>query len=545
VCLSNGTTRDPNAIVCDTNSDCKQQPATDGSDWDHGRWKKQCDTYSWMTGVSIDPSLNANAFRCEMRPDFVSYVANWQTEGFSSAQRSSTSDWDPGYTKAECPLNEYVSGYSVNTSGGGKGSLGNIRCVSGPSEGNNTSCHGVTFSPNYPPSGNVGYVEGSSDWAPGAYKLECAGDEHMAGISTTASSGGRIHGILCCGGGTPPTTSPTGAGSCCNASVFPAAVTACTTNPNANPASCSLVDYCCQTGVSTYAGSPSCAQVAYATDPSQTAEGGTGITVGPKSKGAPSASNGVYSFVNEYSNVRGNYGFGAGYDATISLSANKSTLKSTGKSELKGYATLFGKNVTLADLEVDGDSKPTINANLTVVGINLYNYAQQGVSVYDFEKSYTYTFFSQSKTFTVGPVPVTVSGTVAGTLGLAGSIGIQGNQISVGAGPYLDVTATASAALGGSFGPFTLDTGVEGSLTLFNATVANTVTVAPGSSSVNTGASSNLTLTELNGSIDLFVDGKLNLVFAKYKKKWTYGIVSFTAAQQVVNFASYNGSTAY
>jgi hypothetical protein len=404
----------------------------------------------------------------------------------------------------------------------------------------------VTFGASSTPSGDVGYVPGISDWSPGAYKLECAAGEHMAGISATASAGGRIHGILCCSGGTPPSQSPAGASSCCNSTIFPADVTACVTNPTANAGACATVDYCCQTGVSSYAGSAACAEVAYAQDPSKSTEGGSGIAVGPKSSPAPSVSNGVYSLFNEYANVRGNYGFGAGYDATISLSATKSTLHTSGKAELKGYATLFGKNVTLADLEADGDSvNPTINANLTVVGITLYNYAQNGVANYDFEKSYTYTFFKQSKTFMVGPVPVNVEGSVAGTLGLAGTIGFQSHQISVGTGPFLDVTATASAALGGSFGPFKLEAGVEGALTLFNATVANNVFVNPGASSVAYGANSNLTLTEISGNIDLFVTGALNLIFAKYKKKWTYGIVQFTAGQQVVNFANYTGTTAY
>ena len=543
VCLPNGTTRDPNATVCNFNSDCKQQPYTDNADWDKHRWKKQCDAYSWMVGVSVDGNSTAQTPWCGMRPDVTTSVGNWSNYGFDSARRSSTSDWDYGYTKAECGLNQYVSGYSVNTSGGGTGSVANISCTSGPNEGNNTSCHGVTF--NGPtPTGNVGYIEGSDDWSQGNFKLQCAGDEHMAGMSTNGN--GRVHGILCCAGGPPPTSSPTGASNCCNATKFPASVTACTSNPNANAGACQLVDYCCQSGVSSYADSAGCAEVAAAKDAASNSEGGTGITVGPQSSPPPSVANGVYTLFDEYAKTRGNSGFGAGYDATISLSASKSTLRSTGKSELKGYATLFGRKVTLADLEADGDSlNPTINANLTVVGMTLYSYGRSGIASYDFDKSYTYTFFDQSKSFMVGPVPVTVSGSVAGTLGLGGNIGFTGNRISVGAGPYLNVTATASAALGGGFGPFKLEAGVEGALTLFNADIDNTAFVSPGLSSVAYGASSSLNLTELSGNIDLFVTGKLNLVFHKYKKTWKYNIVSFNGAQQTVNFANYNGTLAY
>ena len=545
VCLSNGTTRDPNATVCSWNSDCKQQPYTDNADWDKHRWKKQCDAYSWMVGASVNAgTYHPEQFWCAMRPDLTTSVGGWTTIGFDSAARSSSSDWDYGYPKAECPSNQYLSGFSENTSGGGTASVANIRCVSGPSEGTNTSCHGVTFAGGY--TGNVGYVDGSDDWSVGSFKLQCAGNEHMAGMSV---DGNRIHGILCCSGGTPPSTSPVGASSCCNANVFPADVTACTTNPAANAGACATVDYCCQTGVSSYAGSAACAEVAFAQDPSSTAEGGTGISVGPKSSVAPTAANGVYSLFDEYANVRGNYGFGAGYDATTSLSANKSTLRTSGKTELKGYATLFGRKVTLADIEADGDSlNPSINANVNVIGMNLYNPAYSGVQSYDFEKSFTYTFFSQSKTFTVGPVPVNVSGAVAGTLGLAGTVGFSGvgsHTLSVAAGPYLDVTATASAALGGSFGPFTLEAGVDGALTLFNANVANTVTLTPGLSNVTYSANSALNLQELSGDIDLFVKGKLNLVFVKYSKKWTYTIVKFNGPQQLVTFANYNGTMAY
>ena len=542
VCLPTGKIHDPNAAACNWNSDCKQSPYTDNSDWDHGRWKKQCDSYSYMMGVSLDASSQrATNYLCAMRPDLGTSVSNWQNHGFDSTVRSSTSDWDPGYYKAECPINEYVSGYSVNTSGGGTGSLGNIRCVQAANEGNNTSCHGLSLG-GY--TGDNRESTASGDWSPGSFKLECAPGEHIAGISATGSSGGRIHGILCCSGGTPATTASTGASSCCNATSFPTSVTSCVTDPTKNAAACNLVDYCCQTGVSSYAGSTSCAEVSAAQDPNT--EGATGIGVGPSSSSAPSASNGKWTLLAEKSNVRGMYNFGAGYDAITSMSATKATLEATGKGELKGYAILFGKKVTLADIWANGQlSNQSVSADINVIGIDLWSYSAAGVPLWSASKDASYTFINQSKTFMVGPVPVTVAGSVVGTLGLAGQIGFQGHTLTASAGPYLDVSANASAALGGGFGPFKLEAGVEGTLILFDAGITNTATVTPGASSLAYSATSSMGLTEISGSLDLFVTGTLNLVFAKYHKKWTYGIVKFTAAQQNVSFLNYNGTMPY
>jgi hypothetical protein len=542
VCLATGTIHDPNATGCGWNSDCKQSPYTDNADWDHGRWKKQCDAYSYMMGVSVEPSAhNATSYLCAMRPDLGTSVGNWQNHGFDSTVRSSSSDWDPGYYKAECPINEYMSGYSVNTSGGGTGSIGNIRCVQATNEGNNTSCHGVTFGM-YTADNRESTASG--DWASGSWKLECAPGEHIAGMSATGSSGGRIHGILCCNGDPPAATTSTGAGACCNATTFPTSVTNCVANPTGNAAACNLVDYCCQTGVSSYAGTTACAEVSAAQDPNT--EGNTGIGVGPGSSSAPSAANGTWTLLAEKSNVRGMYNFGAGYDAITSMSATKATLQATGKGELKGYAILFGKKVTLADVQAAGQlSNQSVSADINVIGIDLWSYSAAGVPLWSASKDASYTFINQSKTFTVGPVPVTVAGSVTGTLGLAGSIGFQGHTLTASAGPYLDVSATASAALGGGFGPFKLEAGVEGSLILFDAAITNAATATPGATSVAYSATSNMALTEISGSIDLFVTGTLNLVFAKYHKKWTYGIVSFTAAQQNVPFLNYNGTMPY
>jgi hypothetical protein len=477
-----------------------------------------------------------------MRPDLTTSVSGWANYGFDSSMRSSTSDWDPGYTKAECPLNQYVSGYSVNTSGGGAGSLANIRCVSVPNKANNDSCRGLTLG-SY--TGDNRGDTASGDWSVGAFKLECAPGEHIAGISTTADgAAGRIHGILCCKGDPPPATTSTGSAACCNSSTFPSSVTSCVNDPTKNAAACNIVDYCCQTGVSSYAGTTACAEAAAASDPST--EGNTGIAVGPNASSAPSVSGDKWSLYAAKSNVRGMYNFGAGYDITTSLSATKSTLEATGKGQLKGYAILFGKKVTLTDIWAGGQlSNRSVGANINVVGMDLWSYSASAVTSWNASKDASYTFINQSKTFTVGPVPVTVAGSVVGTLGLAGSLGFEGRTLTASAGPYLDVTATASAALGGGFGPFKLVAGVEGTLVLVDAAVANTATVTPGASSVAYAATSNLGLTEISGKIDLFVEGTLNLVFAKYRKKWTYNIVKFTAAQQTLPFLNYSGATPY
>ncbi|WP_306329631.1 glycoside hydrolase family 5 protein, partial [Streptomyces venezuelae] len=100
-------------------------------------------------------------------------------------------DWAPGYNKLECPDDTFAVGYAVHGD-----SMAALLCAPAtkplPTTGRN-----VWFDrgDNRPATG--GSV--NSDWAPGAYKGQCADDEYLAGVAYTWkwNHGGAPDALLC------------------------------------------------------------------------------------------------------------------------------------------------------------------------------------------------------------------------------------------------------------------------------------------------------------------------------------------------------------
>ena len=550
-CLPNGTVHDPNPPGCQREDNCQYTPRADTNDWSNKLYKKQCAETDWMTGVSTGPDRRINSFRCEMSPytykGASAYIGKNQNENrdpqsYPVSDASTNFDWDPGFQRAECPANKFVSGISFTT--GSRGTtvytVGRIRCSRfyGANQVNNTNCRAVTFPANDLPqtSNRESMLSGEWDPAPNLM-LECGTGSHMAGVSIANDT---IHGILCCDGG--PDFNPTNSATCCNENTYNAALNRCLQDANKYLSSCNLVDYCCQPGVSSFAGSASCEAAAYAEDPST--EGGTGLSVGPSSvPTTPSTASGGSSFIAEISGIRGNNGFGGGYDAIVSLSATKAPLDAKAEGKVIASATLFGGKINLATVSVKGSAgaqKATANMKFLGLDVDPFPLERAGASV-SVSESKSQTFFSQSRTFTVGPVPVTVAGSIYGVVGIGATLEFVNSQLSLTGGPSGTFSVTASASLGGSMPGFQLTAGVEGTMALFRAAVVGSIVLTPTLTNLTYNVDTGLKVQELDGKLNLKMQAKL----VTFKKTYTRKLVGFTAAEQTKPFYKYTNAVTW
>ncbi len=166
-------------------------------DWANGSYKGECGlstssgepvagVTSYQTGAH-----QAHAVLCGDTSFSVTPSSCYARVFDPGDNRGSTGDWDPGFYKADCRNNEYVSGVAQN----GSGKMSTILCC--PSTVSHASCNTQIFyqqnSPAFTSSGS-----GDFDWGYG--KGVCPTGQYVAGISAiaTGSTTGAPHAILCC-----------------------------------------------------------------------------------------------------------------------------------------------------------------------------------------------------------------------------------------------------------------------------------------------------------------------------------------------------------
>jgi hypothetical protein len=163
------------------------------ADWSVGNYKGNCGPGWAMTGLSQDdvsPLPGAHAVRCknygaQFNDDWSSPVVMTISYNATNQRAQHFGDWDPGFAKTECALNEYVSGLSQDPGGH---SLRHLRCASATMS--NTSCETRLVTQD-------DRGEQTGDWDSGYYKAECSNDKVVVGISVTAA--GKPRKLLCCG----------------------------------------------------------------------------------------------------------------------------------------------------------------------------------------------------------------------------------------------------------------------------------------------------------------------------------------------------------
>jgi hypothetical protein len=168
-------------------------------EWDYGSYKADCGGQAALTGISANATgsnlgaphdlLCSNIGGTQFGDNGVADITNVSSGGTMRANRV-PSDWDFGYWKSECGLNEYVSGVSQVP---GSGNSHGLRCSSASMTNNGTAnCE----------THNVGGAEdrgntAEGDWDNGYYKSECGAGKVVVGVSASTSTY-KPHRILCC-----------------------------------------------------------------------------------------------------------------------------------------------------------------------------------------------------------------------------------------------------------------------------------------------------------------------------------------------------------
>ena len=187
-------------------------------------------------------------------------------------------------------------------------------------------------------------------------------------------------------------------------------------------------------------------------------------------------------------------------------------------------ATVFGSDQSLLDiggyvLVNDGSLSMGLSASVLGGSIALPSFDSDGMTL--FEQSLT--FFKAQATYMAGPVPLTVKGSVSGTLGLDASVNASGG-LHLGLTPYAALTAEASVGVGVACA----SAGVRGSVDLLAVRVPSDLKLISQACGMTADLKSKLELSSMNGSIEVYAEAcGLN---------WSEEIVSWTGK-------TYNPST--
>jgi hypothetical protein len=190
-------------------------------------------------------------------------------------------------------------------------------------------------------------------------------------------------------------------------------------------------------------------------------------------------------------------------------------------------ATAFSQSFTVVELSgyVGNAGSQSNGATLAMMG----QAAISGTVGVDFSPpSATYTFFEAEDEFALGPIPITVTADVTGTIGVDASLVPGSSGVDVTLTPHADLTASASAGVGVSGA----SAGVRGELTLIDLRTPIELSLSFTDKKYTTSA--DLNISTLDGSIDLYAE----LLFAE----WDTNIASWDGYSHSVNLFKQSGS---
>ena len=159
-----------------------------------GSYRGECPDGLSLNGISENGSHIAHAIHCGSTYRAPSPSCYTLAVGTTDNRKTLDGghDWDPGFTKVECDVNEFIGGVSQTSTGVLNGVL---CCPTAPL--NRSGLGAVTFY-----NGNAG-APNEHDWDVGYYKGACSPTSFMSGISkvSTTAQGvvGAIHSIFCGG----------------------------------------------------------------------------------------------------------------------------------------------------------------------------------------------------------------------------------------------------------------------------------------------------------------------------------------------------------
>ena len=493
--------------------------------------------------------------------------------------RNGQADWDPGYGKQSCASGSYLAGISSNPRNWSL-QQSSLCCAQAGIGGDD--CTTVVVGQSSPEQNTSTTLDANGnviplDWDSGYPKAECGAGRRMMGSSYDRYD--ALHAILCC---RTPAPSPAQAStSCCSPQTLQVALANCNRDHATYDSDCNnIVAPCCDSDPnSDGAGGAVCAADAAAANADASSKDGdpdanTGGTT--KNSGASCGASGTalaWSYAYKKSGSAGNKTFGAGFSGQVTFGAGP--IYANGEASVSAQASLFGQTLTIALVDLKGsitDANP-LSAEVKVLGSDLYVYPSRdnkqtndagapppttttdsgtdwtfggsssspGMSDSD-SLTYTETFFTEQEVVILFGVPITITGTIAGQVGLQVSANSAGSTLAFSATPWVGATATCSAARGGGKGSFKLTAGVQGSLNLFTASLPTTATISPFTNHVNYTIGSDFTLSALDGNIEAFLTAKLKPVF---KKTFKTTLASWSGVTSTTHLFHYNGCVSY
>jgi hypothetical protein len=170
-------------------------------DWAVGDYKGECGLTSGKAQPLIGLSAHttgahqAHAVECGSRTLTVSNPTSCYARKIPPNSQGTSEDWDPGYYKASCGVNEFVLGVSQSSAGAFTGVL----CCPASSGATHTNC---TTQVLYNQNSSAYYTNSGADWDAGYDKGQCPSGRYVAGVSALSSSSQGVlyapHAILCC-----------------------------------------------------------------------------------------------------------------------------------------------------------------------------------------------------------------------------------------------------------------------------------------------------------------------------------------------------------
>jgi hypothetical protein len=223
----------------------------------------------------------------------------------------------------------------------------------------------------------------------------------------------------------------------------------------------------------------------------------------------------------------GNSLFGAGYVIDANITSTEATLDQKKRvdayAEGKVVAIAFNnqKEIVRGRAEVHGQEGGANSGNAAVYAM--------GQQIWSANLYYTFnvtpinwsrTFFSVSKTFMVGPVPISVKASLSGgvKMTVSGEVGPTVAKLSAAAGGWANVTASASVNI------IVASFGVEGNLTLINVTLPAYGELFWPYCTINWTLKSTLSLNTLSGNLKLYA--KIKFLF--FSKTWRVTIATWS-----------------
>ncbi|HYH99729.1 hypothetical protein [Hyalangium sp.] len=236
----------------------------------------------------------------------------------------------------------------------------------------------------------------------------------------------------------------------------------------------------------------------------------------------------------------GNTMFGAGYNVNTSVTATPANGALAKKEEALAEGRIYGTAFNYERELVRGRAYVcgqqggcnSGTAALYAMGSQIWS-ANLAGSFAPAPINWSRTFFSVSKTFMVGPVPLTVRALLTGgvRMGVSGQVNPALAAITAYAGGWANVVASAAVNVA------VASIGVVGSLSLINATVQAAASLGWTLCSPSWSLKADLSLSALSGSLQAFA--KVNFLF--FKKTWNVTIASWSGISRYVNLVNRSG----